>query len=141
MTLPVALPAWVPWWLPFLVLVGAALYLLAFLIMPFSVFGVKGRLDSIEARLDEIHAEIRRLALRLPEPLEVDAYDDDLRPFVPSERAPDPMRPPIPPAPEMLTPDIDLDSVSRRLAPPRGGRRSGTEPRTARAEPHLDWPR
>ena len=37
--------------------------------MPFSVFGVKGRLDGVEARLDEIQAEIRALSLRLPEPI------------------------------------------------------------------------
>src|SRR4051812_49873501 len=38
---------------------------LAYLLMPFSVFGLKGRLDSIEAQLDEIQAEIRSLSLQL----------------------------------------------------------------------------
>ncbi len=36
--------------------------------MPFSVIGVKGRLEGVEARLDEIQGEIRSLALRLPDP-------------------------------------------------------------------------
>ncbi len=49
-------------------MVAGALFALAFLAMPFSVFGLKGRLDGVEARLDEIQREIRSLALRLPEP-------------------------------------------------------------------------
>ena len=69
MTLPFTLPDWVPWWVPIVLLVPALLYALAFLFMPFSVIGVKGRLEAMEARLDEIQAEIRSLSLRLPEPL------------------------------------------------------------------------
>jgi hypothetical protein len=67
MTFPPTLPDWLPWWLAIAVLVPALIFLLAFLAMPFNVFGVKGRLESIEARLDEIQGEIRALALRLPE--------------------------------------------------------------------------
>lgn len=62
------LPAWVPWWLPLLVLVPAVVWLLALLPMPFAVLGQRARLEGIEARLDELQAEIRSLALRLPEP-------------------------------------------------------------------------
>jgi hypothetical protein len=68
MSMPFALPAWLPWWVPILVLVPAILYGLLFLLMPFSVIGVKGRLDVIEARLDELQGEIRTLSLRLGEP-------------------------------------------------------------------------
>lgn len=58
------LPTWSG--LPVLLLLGlAALCLLA---MPFSVFGLKGRLESIELELDEMRAEIRALAMRLPDP-------------------------------------------------------------------------
>ena len=67
MTLPFALPDWVPWWVSIVVIVPVVLFVLAFLLMPFSVFGVKGRLEGVEARLDEIQGEIRSLALRLPE--------------------------------------------------------------------------
>src|ERR1700744_6089063 len=67
MTLPFTLPDWLPWWVPLLLLVPALLYALAFLFMPFSVIGVKGRLDVIDARLDEIQGDIRPLALRLRE--------------------------------------------------------------------------
>ena len=68
MTFPISLPDWLPWWVPFAVLVPALLYLLVFLLMPFSVFGLKGRLEAIEERLDEIQGEIRTLVLRMPEP-------------------------------------------------------------------------
>jgi hypothetical protein len=68
MTFPFALPDWVPWWVNIAILVPMVLFALAFVLMPFSVFGIKGRLESVEARLDEIQGEIRSLALRLPEP-------------------------------------------------------------------------
>src|SRR3954471_9377829 len=67
MTLPISLPDWLPSWVPIAVLVPALLYLLVFLLMPFSVIGVKGRLEAIEERLDEIQGEIRTLGLRMPE--------------------------------------------------------------------------
>ena len=81
MTFPPTLPDWLPWWLLVAVLIPALIFVLAFLAMPFNVFGVKGRLETIEARLDEIQGEIRALALRLPEPGGTQAA-----------------RPPIPPA-------------------------------------------
>ena len=65
MTLP--LPDWIPWWAQIVVVVAAILLGLALLLMPFAVFGLKGRLDFLEAQLDDIHAEIRMLAMRLPE--------------------------------------------------------------------------
>src|SRR3569833_1455982 len=72
----IAFPDWVPWWVPMVLLVPALLYALAFLFMPFSVLGVKTRLEVIEGRLDEIQQEIRHLALRLPVgPREVDFED------------------------------------------------------------------
>ena len=103
MTSPLPLPEWVPWWVHLVILLAALLFGLLFLLMPFSVFGTKARLEGIEARLDEIQGEIRSLSLRLPEMMEVgDDYVDPRG------------RPPIPPAP-------------RRLEPrPQGGR---TEPR------------
>ena len=67
MNLPIPLPDWVPWWVPLALLVPCLLYALAFLFMPFSVIGMKSRLEAIEARLDEIQGEIRSLSLRMPE--------------------------------------------------------------------------
>lgn len=70
---PLPLPDWVPPWAQLAVLVVILLFGLMFLLMPFAVFGVKGRLELIEARLDEIQGEIRSLSLRLPEP----GHDDE----------------------------------------------------------------
>lgn len=112
MTLPFALPDWLPWWVPLAVLILVLLYLAAFLVMPFSVFGVKGRLDQIDARLDDIQDEIRSLGLRLPDPDVLPAGLVDVA------------SPPVPPPPP-----------SPAEPPPRA-RGPG-----ARAEPRLDWPR
>src|SRR5882757_1517881 len=94
MNMPFALPDWVPWWVPLVLLVPALLYALAFLFMPFSVLGVKTRLEVIEARLDEIQQEIRHVALRLPiGPREVD-FEDVYAPAQQSRRqAPSPHDP------------------------------------------------
>lgn len=132
MTLPFALPDWLPWWVPIVLLVPALLYALAFLFMPFSVIGVKSRLDVIEARLDEIQGEIRHLALRLPEVSRAADYDEIYapEPTVQPRRAPPvTTRPPIPPASHELEDPDPRDQ-------PRSDRRAG-----GRAEPRLDWPR
>ncbi len=112
------------------ILIAALLFGLMFLLMPFAVFGVKGRLDLMEARLDEIQGEIRSLALRLPEP----GLDD--APALPDRTdlagrgrhagsgryagtgldGYGGQRPPIPPAPQ-------------DRGPPPGPSRSRTEPR------------
>ena len=62
LTLP-GMPAWTGLAaLLVLFLLGAA-----FLVMPFSVFGVKSRQEAMEAQLDEMHAELRVLSARLAE--------------------------------------------------------------------------
>ncbi len=131
MTLPFTLPDWLPWWVPIVLLVPALLYGLAFLFMPFSVIGVKSRLDVIEARLDEIQGEIRRLALRLPEVSRAADYDEIYPPEPPVQSrrtVPSISRPPIPPASHELE---DRDSPGARDRRASGGR----------SEPKLDWPR
>ena len=45
MQLPFTLPDWAPPWVGFVIIVVGVLFLLAFLLMPFNVFGLKGRLD------------------------------------------------------------------------------------------------
>ena len=139
--MPFALPEWVPWWVPLVLLVPALLYALAFLFMPFSVLGVKTRLEVIEARLDEIQQEIRHLALRLPAgPQEVD-FNEVYSPIQQAQQREQRLndRPPIPPAAQDL---YDDDGLREREAPPphtRPIRRQ--EPqivRPARTEPRLD---
>lgn len=151
MTLPFTLPDWLPWWVSIVVLVPALLFALAFLFMPFSVFGVKGRLEAVEARLDEIQGEIRSLALRLPERSvpargyvepdyaergfaardyaersDLQDRDDPLAEPAVRRRA-EPARPPIPPAPYPRdVEDRPPPPPTRRVDPSRGGR---AEPR------------
>ena len=123
------LPEWLPWWVPLALLVPAVLWALSFLFMPFSVFGVKSRLEGVEARLDEIQGEIRALALRLPEPGRRASFDDGpyIHPQAPPE--PDLSRPPIPPAAWAV--DAPRRQVSS--APPR------SEPSyRPRVEPRID---
>lgn len=163
MSMPFALPPWLPWWVPILVLVPAILYALLFLLMPFSVIGVKGRLDVIEARLDELQGEIRTLSLRLGEPgrpayrPDEDAYDTNPLP-PPRMAAASPItRPPVPPAPDPYSYDdrshdsrgydargynerggYDDRSAPRQARVVRPGRADREDPRTSRAEPRFD---
>lgn len=131
MTLPFPIPDWLPWWVPLVLLVPALLYVLTFLFMPFSVIGVKGRLDVLEARLDEIQNEIRHLALRLPDAGHPVDFEEIFNPEPQVERPQRPVvnRPPIPPAAHEL--DRDEPRAERPAQPPARGRR----------EPRLDWPR
>jgi hypothetical protein len=116
-----------PAWTGLLALLVLLLVALAYLLMPFSVFGLKGRLESLEAQLDEVHAEIRSLGMRLTEgasPRRV-ASEEWLDPpdihRAPAEERPAPrVSPHIPPTPSW--PET-----------PRGG--GG-----GRSEPRLDWP-
>ena len=109
------LPEWVPLWVHAAILCAAGVVGLAFLMLPFSVFGTKARLEAIEARLDEIQGEIRSLALRLPE--QAAAPDGPDAGYAPA-------RPPIPPAP--LLPGPRERPVPDPVLPRRSGR---TEPR------------
>jgi len=112
-----------PDWVGLVVLVMLALVALAYLLMPFSVFGLKGRLDAIEAQLDEIQTELRTLALRLPEPGRTrrpPVEDDWAEPVAAPRRAePEPALRPAPPVPPAAWPE----------------RNAG------RAEPRVEWPR
>ncbi len=111
-----------PEWSGVVALVALLLVGLAYLLMPFSVFGVKGRLDALEAQLDEIRDEIRGLSIRLSDgPRRPAAAEDWVDPpprarGAAAEGQPR-VNPPIPPPASW--PD-----------PPRGGR----------PEPRLDWP-
>lgn len=110
-----------PEWTGLLALLVLLLVGLAYLLMPFSVFGVKGRLDLLEEQLDEIQAELRGLAVRLSDGPRRAASEEWMElpgsRRVPEEPSPPRASPPIPPPPAW--PET-----------PRGGR----------AEPRLDWP-
>ncbi len=137
----IALPEWVPWWVPMVLLVPALLYALAFLFMPFSVLGVKTRLEVMEARLDEIQQEIRHVALRLPVgPREVD-FEDVYAPTQPPKRrvVQGADRPPIPPAARDLNRDDEY--FEQPSSGPNARIIRWQEPhimRPERSEPRLD---
>jgi hypothetical protein len=126
-----------PDWVGLVLLLLLGLLALAYLLMPFSVFGVKGRLEGIEAQLDELQAELRALALRVADApprargrdLAAAVEDDWIEPSpAPSRRddyVPPRATPPIPP------PAHWPDAPPPAPAAARGGR----------SEPRLDWPR
>jgi len=64
MELPITLPDWLPDWAFLLLALPMLLYALVFMMMPFSVFGVKSRLEALEAQLAMLHDEIRVLSVR-----------------------------------------------------------------------------
>ncbi len=127
MTLP--LPDWIPWWAQLAIIVAGVLFCLAILLMPFAVFGLKGRLDVLEAQLDDIHAEIRMLAMRLP--------DADRRVVRPAD--PPPAAPPGRGADDWTSQPPSYggpEPILRR--PPRAA--PAREPERGRAEPTLRRP-
>lgn len=118
------LPGGLPWWASLAILVPVALYGLLLLAMPFSVFGIKGRLDHIEARLDEIQEEIRGLAFRFPEP-------SRQGPVLPPAHPHGTPQPNAHLAEQHETARPHFDSNPRKTLQERG----------ERFEPRLDWPR
>jgi hypothetical protein len=112
-----------PPWVALVLLVAIAVSLLAFLAMPFAVFGVKSRLEAIEAELADLRMEVRALALpagasgTARAPVEVDY-----------------VAPPMRGAARMA-------EVEPRIAPPVPPPAARPAARQSRAEPRLDWPK
>jgi hypothetical protein len=124
-----------PDWTGLLALILLTLVGLAYLLMPFAVFGVKGRLEAIEAQLDEIQAEMRSLGMRgvaggggaeLARRSAALAADDWVDP--PSMRRG---------AAASATPE---EEPSPRVSPPIPPPARWPDGRPTRAEPRLDWP-
>ncbi len=135
--MPFALPDWVPWWVPLVLIVPALLYALAFLFMPFSVLGVKTRLEVMEGRLEDIQQEIRHLSMRLAAgPREMD-FEEVYAPVsrAPRREASVSERPPIPPPVHDLYGDDDPVDRSGGIRAPR---REPQIVRPERSEPRLD---
>ena len=93
---------------------------LAYLLMPFSVFGLKGRLDSIEAQLDELQAEIRSLSLQLSGAPRRAVTEDWVE--LPSR------------APRVVVEE------EPRISPPVPPPAAWPEGRGGRSEPRVEWP-
>jgi hypothetical protein len=138
------LPDWLPWWVPLALLVPASLWALSFLFMPFSVFGVKSRLEVIEGRLEEIQSDLRHMAGRFPAgggP--VSDYDEVFPPRLHEPRVDRiATRPPIPPARHELysTPGLERapERSGERLAERQPAERYTEAPGEPDNEPELE---
>ncbi|OUJ01682.1 hypothetical protein [Acetobacter cibinongensis] len=114
----VSFPEWMPLWAQLLFLAVAVVFGLGFLMMPFAVFGVKGRLAQLELQVQELHADVRAISMRLASAqgvvetgnLSRDMFDrpadpPQLRAVVEEIRPPEPPKPAVvPSAPTVLTP-------------------------------------
>jgi hypothetical protein len=133
-TLPFTLPDWLPAWAFLLLALPVLLWLLAFLMVPFSVFGVKARLENLEAQIESLQEDMRGMSARAVTGAVTRARADDYDDIpnfgriksAQTRYEPVPTMPPIPPAP--LTPMAPRaeEKPAPRL-PARPARR--TEPR------------
>ncbi len=151
MTLPFTLPDWLPSWAVLLLALPALLWALAFLLMPFSVFGVKARLEALEAQVVALQDDLRMITMRMsgalpPATRGLDPYEDvpdfgrlkkSRTGFAPEpeveEELPPPRREPDPtpqPLRERLSPTPP--PMRERLSP------SAQPVRPRRTEPRLD---
>ena len=147
MTLPFAVPDWMPGWLFLALAIPALLWFLAFLMVPFNVFGVKARLETLENELEELNEQIRVMQLRAAGNLpaitpgrNAETYDD-LPNFAQLKRnrveaAPAPEPPPPPKRPPIPTPQPRSSFSTRDSMVPR--ERPTVTPRPRRTEPRLD---
>ncbi|HTQ71814.1 MAG TPA: hypothetical protein VMH92_10015 [Acidocella sp.] len=146
MTLPFSLPDWMPGWLFLALAVPALLWFLAFLMVPFSVFGVKARLETLEGELESLHEELRIMQMRaagvLPAPVRGMEPHDEVPNFgqlkrgraapPPEEDPPPPSRARIPSAEPRSFAARDFTASRERPAQP------STPARPRRTEPRLD---
>ena len=116
-----------PDWLGFLLLLAALGFGLAFVMMPFAVFGIKSRLEAIEQRLAETEESMRALARQVSaQPGLARAADVDALPLGTigrvRPRRPEPVQggaPPVPPPP--VVPSAPSLPREPRIDWPRGG--------------------
>lgn len=112
-----------PAWSGVVVLALLVIVMLAYLLMPFSVFGLKGRLDRMEAQIEELTGEVRTLSQRLAlGPRGAPAEDFTPHPAVPlaaPRDVPPPARvAPVPPPPvrgERAEPRLDIPRPPGRV--------------------------
>jgi hypothetical protein len=158
--MPFTLPDWMPAWIFLLLAVPVLLYVLAFLLMPFSVLGVKARIEALEAQIESLHDELRMMSMRsagvLPRGRATPELDDGVPDFAHlkksqrlyaepvvtqvTPRAPEPTpatrpRPSVTPtsAPTPMPQVAPVIPTRERLTPGPAAPRNGR-----RAEPRLD---
>jgi len=59
------LPDWMPPWAVLAIGLPALLWVLAFLLVPFSVIGLKSRIEGLEAQIDSLHEDLRTMGMRM----------------------------------------------------------------------------
>ena len=165
LNLPFALPDWMPAWLFLLLALPALLWVLAFLLMPSSVFGLKARLEALEEQIDSLHEDLRMMTLRAsgglpPAPSEFHPYDEvpnfsrikkapvvheepmmpPPRPVQPAPRPVQPPPPPVQPIPRTVPPFTPRERLSPTPAPsPAPAPAPAPAPKPfRRTEPRLD---
>jgi hypothetical protein len=115
-----------PDWMSFVALLVGLVFVLAFLLMPFSVFGLKSRMEALEARLADMDESLRQLSRQVaatPPLSRASELDDGVG------LAPRPLRRMAEPPPRSSTAPVPPPPVV-----PEGGN-------DRRVEPRLDWPR
>ncbi|MCU0985398.1 MAG: hypothetical protein MUC89_10715 [Acetobacteraceae bacterium] len=134
-----------PDWANLVVLVLGLMIALAWVLMPFSVFGVKGRIEALETRLEVIHEEIRQLNLRIAQGAGRAGVDYGMPAEAPTMRRADPppmpearAAPPIPPPP--VVPERAARPTAAAPIRPEPVRAEPTLAPPSRAEPKLSWP-
>lgn len=60
-------PEWIPWWLQLAIVGVIVIFGICFLLMPFSVFGLKSRLTYLDHQMEDIQAQLRVLLKRIPD--------------------------------------------------------------------------
>ena len=108
-----------PGWTGLILALLLGLLVLAFLGMPFAVYGVKSRLEALELQLAELRAELRRTGPAAAPRAQVEQDWEEPAGFTPRREAEigPRLNPPVPPPPAYSPPSL----------------------RERRAEPKLDW--
>ncbi|GCE89793.1 hypothetical protein MSKU15_1394 [Komagataeibacter diospyri] len=115
-------PEWMPAWAQAVLLVGGILFALVWLLVPFAVFGVKGRLDNLAIQLDDLQAELRVIAMGQQHAANAAAsVAGDVLPDVVAPAPvwePEPVHVPVRPAPDYdgVGDENDIPAYERRAA-------------------------
>ena len=116
-------PEWMPLWGQLLVLACGLMFGLAFMMMPFAVFGVKGRLTELSLQVEELQAAVRSLGMRTaatPQGLAAPegAVVEEIRatPWEAVEKPPVVREVPV--FPELRTPRVSDAYEARQAEPP-----------------------
>jgi hypothetical protein len=146
MNLPFTLPDWMPGWAFMLLALPVLLWFLAFLLVPFSVFGVKARLEALEGQIDALQEDLRVMGMRMsgalpPAARQMEpAYQDEVPHFGMLKKS----RASFPPPEEEETPAPRRAPIPQPISPlaPTRERLTPTPPplppRVRRTEPRLD---